>query len=161
MKKLFIAGIALLASVAVVAQPKVTPQKKAEDLVKFTTLVHDFGKIKQGVPVTTDFVFKNISKLPVVIESASASCGCTTPVKPDQPVMKGKSNKVTAGFNAASPAPFTKSIYVKLQGIDQPLELKITGEVLTPEAYAVYEKEVKDKAANTPAPVKKNKKSKK
>jgi Protein of unknown function (DUF1573) len=114
---------------------------------------HDFGKIKQGVPVTYDFVFKNIGKEPVVIESATASCGCTTPIKPEQPIMTGKANKVTAGFNAASPAPFDKSIYVKIQGIDQPLELKIVGEVLSAEAYAVYEKEMKNKAALQPPAV--------
>jgi len=48
------------------------------------------GKIKQGVPVTYDFAFKNVSKQPVVIESATASCGCTTPVKPEKPFPAGK-----------------------------------------------------------------------
>ncbi|MBS1752004.1 MAG: DUF1573 domain-containing protein [Bacteroidetes bacterium] len=116
---------------------------KAEDFVSFKENKHDFGKIKQGVPVTYDFSFSNISDKPVIIENAWASCGCTTPTKPEQPIAKGKSNVIKAGFNAAAAGPFDKTVYVKVQGIDIPLELKITGEVLNADAYAKYEAEKK------------------
>lgn len=118
-----------------------TPVVKGEDLIKFNETVHDFGKIKQGVPVTYDFVFKNISSKTVVIESATASCGCTTPVKPEQPIAKGKTDKIKAGFNAAAPSPFDKTIFVKVSGAAQPMEIKIKGEVLSADAYAKYEAE--------------------
>ena len=111
------------------------------DLIKFSDTKYDFGKIKQGVPVTHSFPFKNTSSQVVVIESATASCGCTTPVKPEQPIAKGKEDKITAGFNAAAPGPFEKTIYVKIAGVDQPLELKITGEVLTADDFAKFEKD--------------------
>lgn len=120
--------------------------KKVEDFVKFKELKYNFGKIKQGVPVTHDFVFSNVGDGPAVIENASASCGCTTPTWPQQPVMKGKSDKVTAGFNAAAPGIFEKSIYVKLKGIDYPLEIKISGEVLSADEYAKYEATKKPKS---------------
>jgi hypothetical protein len=123
------------------SQPATATVKKAENVVKFKDNVHDFGKIKQGVPVTYNFAFSNISDKPVVIESATASCGCTTPVKPETPVAKGKDDKITAGFNAAAAGVFSKTIYVKVSGVDQPLELKITGEVLSADEYAKYEKE--------------------
>ncbi|MCO5239292.1 MAG: DUF1573 domain-containing protein [Chitinophagaceae bacterium] len=116
---------------------------KAEDLVSFKEKKHDFGKIKQGTPVTYDFTFQNISNKPVVIENAWASCGCTTPTKPEQPVAKGKSNVIKAGFNAAAAGPFDKTVYVKVQGIDIPLELRITGDVLNAESYGKYESEQK------------------
>jgi hypothetical protein len=108
---------------------------KVEDLVKFKEIRHNFGKIKQGVPVTHDFEFTNIASEPVVIENATASCGCTTPVWPQQPVMKSKTEKIKAGFNAAAAGPFEKTIFVKLKGIDARYELKIAGEVLSAEAY--------------------------
>ena len=108
---------------------------KAEDLVKFKEIRHNFGKIKQGVPVTHDFDFTNIANEPVIIENATASCGCTTPVWPQQPVMKSKTEKIKAGFNAAAAGPFEKTIFVKLKGIDARYELKIAGEVLSAEAY--------------------------
>jgi hypothetical protein len=44
--------------------------------------------------------------------------------------MKGKSDKVKAGFNAAAPGVFEKGIFVKVKGYDYPVEIKITGEVI-------------------------------
>ena len=129
MKKAIVALSLLFVSVALFAQ-NTTPQKKAEDYVKFKELSHNFGKVKQGVPVTFDFLFTNHSDQPVVIESATATCGCTTPTWPQGAVGIHKTDKITAGFNAATPGPFTKQITVKLAGVDAPLVLTITGEVI-------------------------------
>jgi hypothetical protein len=136
MKKLFLFASAALLSVSLFAQE---PAKKAEDVVKFKELSFDFGKIKQGVPATHDFAFTNISNSPVIIESAIASCGCTTPKKPEGAVAAGKSDSISAQYNAANAGPFNKSITVKLAGVDLPVVLKITGEVLAPDAYAKYQ----------------------
>ena len=134
MKKLFLAASVLLLSAGVFAQAK-----KAEDVVKFKELAYDFGKIKQGTPVSHEFAFTNISASPVIIESAVPSCGCTTPVKPEGAIAKGKDDKITAGFNAANVGPFNKTITIKVAGVDLPVQLKITGEVLTADAYTKYE----------------------
>ncbi len=117
-----------------------TAIKKAEDLVKFKEIRHNFGKIKQGVPVTHDFEFTNIGNEPVIIENASASCGCTTPTWPQAPVTKTKADKIKAGFNAAAPGPFEKTVFVKIKGVDAPFELRIAGEVLS---AAEYDKQMK------------------
>jgi len=135
MKKLLIAAAALIFSSALSAQ-----QEKFEDHIKFKVTEHDFGKIKVGVPVTYDFAVSNVGKTPVVVESATASCGCTTPVKPDQPILAGADNKIIAGFNAGAPGPFTKTITVKLAGVEEVKVITIKGEVLTEEAYAEYVK---------------------
>jgi hypothetical protein len=134
MKKLFLAASVLLLSAGVFAQAK-----KAEDVVKFKELSYDFGKIKQGTPVSHEFEFTNISTSPVIIESAVPSCGCTTPVKPEGAIAKGKDDKITAGFNAANAGPFNKTITIKVAGVDLPVQLRITGEVLTADAYTKYE----------------------
>ncbi len=137
MKKAVLFLSAFIFSLSLFAQTATTPaaaQKTAADAVKFTEMTYDFGKIKQGVPVNHDFNFTNISSGPIVIESAIASCGCTTPVKPEGAVPKGKDSKINAGFNAANPGPFNKTITVKVAGIDAPIQLRITGEVVTAEA---------------------------
>lgn len=134
---MLLAFAAILISATMFAQSNA---KAEASVIKFKEMSYNFGKIKQGVPVTHDFVFSNVSDKPVTIESATASCGCTTPIKPEPPVAKGKSDKITAGFNAAAPGPFNKSIYVKVAGIDQPIELKITGEVLSAEEFAKTKK---------------------
>lgn len=112
---------------------------KGEDLITFKEKKHDFGKIKQGTPVSYEFSFQNVSEKPVVIENSWASCGCTTPTWPQQPIAKGKSNVIKAGFNAASLGTFDKIVYIKVQGIEAPVEVIISGEVLTAEAFAKYE----------------------
>lgn len=128
MKKLLVSLLVLSIGFSASAQ---TAVKTAESIIKFKEIKHSFGKIKQGVPVTHDFMFANIGNEPLIVETASASCGCTTPTWPQQPIMKGKEDKLKAGFNAAAPGPFEKTIFVKLKGIDAPYELKISGEVLS------------------------------
>jgi hypothetical protein len=124
MKKIALFATALVFSIAVMAQTK------ADDVAKFNTEKHDFGKIKQGVPVTFFFEIKNISDKPIVVENASASCGCTVPEKPEKPINPGATGKIKVQFNAAAVAPFTKDIYIKLAGVDQPKTVQITGEVV-------------------------------
>lgn len=136
MKKAVLLLSAFIFSLSLFAQNSTTPaaQKTAADVVKFTEMSYDFGKIKQNVPVNHDFSFTNVSNGPIVIESAIASCGCTTPVKPEGAVPKGKESKINAGFNAANPGPFNKTITVKVAGIDAPVQLRITGEVVPAQA---------------------------
>ena len=132
--------LVLLLSVVFLSASTLMAQKKAEEMVKFKEMTYNFGKIKQGVPVTHDFEFTNISGEAVVIESASASCGCTTPSWPKAPVMKEKADKITAGFNAAASGSFNKDITIRIAGASAPIQLKITGEVLSADEYAKYEK---------------------
>lgn len=136
MKNMLLALSVMLLSASVFSQ-----SKKADELISFKETVYDFGKIKQGVPVNHEFVFTNISDKPVVIENATASCGCTTPAWPQAPVAKGKTDKIKAGFNAAAPGSFTKQITVKVAGADLPSQVTIKGEVLSADAYAKFEKE--------------------
>ncbi len=138
-------SVALSLFAAILCVTSFAQGKKADETIKFADQKYNFGKIKQGVPVTHVFEFTNVSAQPLVIENAHASCGCTTPAWPQQPTAKGKSSKITAGFNAGAAGPFEKTIFVKVQGIDQPVELKISGEVLTAEQYAKYEAEKSDK----------------
>lgn len=117
-------------------------------MVKFAEARYDFGKIKQNVPVTHDFTFENIGVQPVVIESATASCGCTTPIWPKTPVVKNKKEKISAGFNAATLGIFDKVISVKVAGYDLPVELHISGEVLSADDYAKFESGKSKKTAS-------------
>lgn len=137
MKKVLLLATAFAFTLGAMAQPS---QTKPEDVVKVNSESHDFGKIKQGEPVTYVFELKNISDKPVVVESTSASCGCTTPEKPTEPILPGAVGKVKVVYNAAAAAPFTKDVYIKLAGIDAQKIVHITGEVLSAEAYEAYKK---------------------
>ncbi|MFL5786639.1 MAG: DUF1573 domain-containing protein [Flavisolibacter sp.] len=134
MKKLLFLAIAFVAGLTAISQ------QKADDIIKVNSEKYNFGKIKQGVPVTTYFTVTNISDKPVVIENAWAGCGCTTPEISKEPIAPGASAKLKVGYNAANAAPFNKDVYLKLAGIQEPKNIKITGEVLTAAAYEEYVK---------------------
>jgi hypothetical protein len=99
--------------------------------VKFQELKHSFGKIKKGVPVTTEFKFTNTSSKPLIIEVATAECGCTTPEYPKTPVMAGKESSIKVTYNAESEGHFEKKVTVKFAKYPQPVILAIDGDVET------------------------------
>lgn len=101
----------------------------ASKVAKFTTVTHSFGKIKQHVPATTEFTFTNTGVKPLIIETAVAECGCTTPEYPKTPLSNGKSAIIKVTYNAESPGKFTKRVTVKFANIAQPVILTIDGEV--------------------------------
>jgi hypothetical protein len=104
---------------------------QADSTVKFKETTHSFGKIKQHVPATTEFTFTNTTAKTVIIETATAECGCTTPDYPKAPVMKGKSATIKVTYNAENPGKFTKRVTVKFANIPTPTILTIDGEVET------------------------------
>ncbi|QEH43471.1 DUF1573 domain-containing protein [Chitinophaga sp. XS-30] len=131
MKKFILSLFAsLLITTAVWAQAQGSGSTNAVDLkVKFKQETVDFGTTKFNKPVTVTFEFTNISKAPVLIESAKASCGCTVPNWTVEPVLPGKSGKITATYSANAVGKPTKTVYLKLKGVDQEKELILTGTV--------------------------------
>lgn len=67
----------------------------------FTDTAHAFGNIHQGESVTHEFTFTNNGKTPLVITSASGSCGCTVPEYPHDPVQPGAKGIIKVTFNSA------------------------------------------------------------
>ncbi len=134
MKQLFFFATAFIFSYAAIAQAK------PDDVMNVNTETHNFGKIKQAVPVTYTFELTNKSDKALVVENTSGSCGCTTPEKIEEPIMPGKTVKLKVNFNAAAVGPINKDVYIKLAGIDERKTVHITGEVLTPEAFDEYVK---------------------
>ena len=132
MKKIIFIAVAFIAGFAANAQ------QKADEVIKVNAEKYDFGKIKQGVPVTTYFTVTNVSDKPVVIENAWGSCGCTTPEVSKEPIAPHASTKVKVGYNAANAAPFNKDVYLKLAGVQEPKIIKISGEVLEAKAFDAY-----------------------
>ena len=98
--------------------------------IEFTESKHSFGKIPQGTPVTYYFSFKNTSSTPIVIESATAQCGCTTPEYPKGAVTKNSSEKIKVTYNAASMGNFTKQVTIRVAKYTEPIVLTIDGEVM-------------------------------
>lgn len=119
----------------------------AQGVIKFKTESHDFGKIEDGVQAVYTFEFTNTGTAPVVISNAQASCGCTTPDWTKEPVMPGKTGKVTASFNSQGrPGSFSKTVTVISNSETPQIVLSIKGEVSSKSS------EAGTPAATTPAP---------
>jgi hypothetical protein len=115
-------------------------QQKAEEVMKVNTDKYDFGKIKQGQPVTTYFTITNTSDKPITIENAWAGCGCTTPEFSKEPIAPNATSKLKVGYNAAAMGHFEKDVNVKIAGYQQQKIVKITGEVVDAAAFDALSK---------------------
>jgi hypothetical protein len=91
---------------------------------------HNFGKVNYQQKVLYDFEFENTGDKDLIILDAKASCGCTTPVWPKEPIPPGGSGVVTVGFKSSSKGPFNKSITVDANTVPKSTVLYIKGEVL-------------------------------
>jgi len=61
---------------------------------------HEFGEIQQGEKVSYAFKFKNTGKAPLVISSASATCGCTVPEYTRTPVQPDEEGFISVTFDS-------------------------------------------------------------
>ena len=98
---------------------------------KFEKEVYDFGEINDGEKVTYDFKFKNIGNSPLIISSATATCGCTIPEYPKEPVAPGAEGLIRVVFNSAGKAGMqNKIISITANTVPSLTELNILGNVL-------------------------------
>src|SRR5258705_5486203 len=111
------------------ASPAPTATGTENAVFEWTAQVHDFGKIKQGVPVSHEFKFTNKSKVPLIIANVQASCGCTTPDWTKDAIPPGQAGFIKATFSAASPGVFDKTVTVTANVENGSVQLKIKGEV--------------------------------
>ena len=69
-------------------------------VIEFDNTSFDFGTVKEGEKVTHTYQVKNTGEAPLLIESAKASCGCTTPEWTKEPIPVGGTGFVKAGFDS-------------------------------------------------------------
>jgi hypothetical protein len=99
----------------------------------FTDTMHAFGTVREGETVTHDFTFTNHGKRPLIVSDATASCGCTVPEFPHEPILSGKSGVIKVKFNSAGKTGSqTKSVAVITNSARGVHTLYLKGEV-TPE----------------------------
>ena len=105
---------------------------KAKAIAMFTEKNHDFGYIKEEKgAVSHDFEFENVGDEPLIILSATASCGCTRPEYPTKPIKPGKKGKIKVTFSPIGrPGPFRKEIRVKTNARNKVVRLHIEGSVI-------------------------------
>lgn len=92
---------------------------------------YDFGAIKESNgKVSHTFVVKNEGTQPLVITRVIASCGCTSPEWPKEPIAPGKNGEVVVTYDPQGrPGPFSKTVSIYSNGKRGSQVLTIRGDV--------------------------------
>lgn len=123
MKKAFLTTLFLVTAVLMVIA-----QGTAE--ITFEKTTHDFGQFSENSPkVSYKFKFTNTGNGALVIHQAIASCGCTVPQYPKEPIKPGETGEVTITYNGAGkfPGHFRKSITLRTNAKNEVVRLYIEG----------------------------------
>ena len=67
--------------------------------IKFKDTKYNFGFIKQGHTVKTEYTFTNTGKEPLIISNIEVTCGCTVAEFPHYPINPGESGMILITFN--------------------------------------------------------------
>lgn len=83
-------------------------QRQIKDMpkttIEFSETKFHFGTIKEGEKVKHSFHFKNTGSNPLLISNAIASCGCTIPSYPKEPIPPGGEGDILVEFNTKNRA---------------------------------------------------------
>jgi hypothetical protein len=102
--------------------------------ISFKADNYDFGTVVEGPQVTHDFKFKNEGKEPLILSNVRASCGCTVPTWPREPILPGKEAVISATYSTSGRVgSFTKTITVESNASEGSKVVTIRGEVIKPE----------------------------
>jgi uncharacterized protein (DUF58 family) len=99
-------------------------------VIKFASLEHDYGTVEQGSDGSCSFVFTNTGKTPLVLSNVRASCGCTVPTWPREPILPGKQESIKVVYNTNNIGSFQKSITVNSNAKNSEVLLTIKGNVV-------------------------------
>jgi hypothetical protein len=65
----------------------------------FTDSAFDFGTVTAGAIVKHSYTFTNTGEGQLIITNAQASCGCTVPTYPHEPIPPGGKGEIKVEFN--------------------------------------------------------------
>ena len=104
-------------------------QEKISEAIEIDKTVHNFGDILlDSGPVSCSFTLTNKGSKPAVIYNVSSSCGCTNVTWTKEPLLPGKTGKISVTYsNDEGAYPFDKSLTVYLSDVKKPVILKVRG----------------------------------
>ncbi|MCC9066607.1 DUF1573 domain-containing protein [Flavobacterium piscisymbiosum] len=127
-------ALSLMSFSAIAPIQSMTSETKVEGVTASTIVwkaeTIDVGQIPQGTPKAIVYEFKNTGKTAVVITNVQGSCGCTATDYTKEPILPGKSAKITATYNAANKGGFTKTVTVTTSAETTPKVLTLKGTVI-------------------------------
>ena len=107
----------------------VTPENPNAPDIVFESENIDYGTIEYDADGNREFKFKNKGKEPLIIYSATGSCGCTVPTAPKEPIKPGETGIIKVHYDTKRPGNFEKSVTVSSNAKTPSKTLKIHGVV--------------------------------
>lgn len=105
-------------------------------VITFDKEVFDFGTVEEGHVVETSFKVTNSGKSNLVITDAKATCGCTVPTWPKEPIKPGETADVIVKFNTSGkPNKQSKTVTLTTNTAKGQEQVKVTG-MVTPKNKA-------------------------
>lgn len=101
--------------------------------IKFEKTSHNFGTFPESSPkVTCIFKFTNTGDKLLVIHQAIASCGCTVPQYPKEPIKPGEGGEIIVTYDGAGkfPGHFKKSITLRTNAKQEIVRLYVEGDMV-------------------------------
>lgn len=100
-------------------------------VMSFQSTEYDFGIVNEGDIVDYTFEFTNTGTFPLIISKATATCGCTVPSWPKEPIAVGGKGEIIVKFNSANRKNLqTKYVNINANTKPEVTRLKITGNVI-------------------------------
>ena len=110
-----------------------TVQSPSQDSIIFDKLEHDYGTIEKGGDGNCVFTFTNQGQKPLLLSNVRASCGCTVPQWPREPIAPGEQGEIKVKYNTNIAGTFNKSITVNSNAANSIVRLRIKGQVVAPQ----------------------------
>ncbi len=124
--------IALLFTFFILAFANQVQAQESVPVISFKENSIDFGDIVQGQKVEHTFVLTNTGKQPLIISNVAATCGCTVPSWPKEPVAPGKSAEIKVSFNSTGKVGKQNSVVRIYSNASEPIEkVSLISNVLT------------------------------
>jgi hypothetical protein len=119
-------------------------QQSKGPVIKFNSVVHDYGTVYQGADGNCNFSFKNDGDEPIILSNVRSSCGCTVPVWPKDPILPGQTSSIKVTYDTKRLGTISKQITVISNATEPSLILNIKGNVIAKPSEILPEKVTND-----------------
>jgi len=100
-------------------------------VMKLAEASHDFGDVKANEKVQAYVKFTNEGKSPLIIQDASATCGCTVPEFPKTPIAAGATDSIKVEYTAGNMnGKQQKTVTLKTNTVNGVEQFNITANVV-------------------------------
>jgi len=117
-------AIVLFFTLTIVAQTEETP------IITFENLTYDYGTIERNSHGLAEIKFSNTGNSPLIINQVRASCGCTVPSWPKEPIMPGDTGVIEVKYDTRRLGVINRQITINSNAEEPNIVIRLRGSVV-------------------------------